>query len=124
MVFEFNHQLLPQNILDIGEIGEFAIEACNDEQYYWYMVARSILGTTIIATCGPVIPDVAFLPSGFSMTLDKVPYKEEKIAKAISMFLNDRKKGITDAKVIDVIEGIDQFRELKDYLKDLREETF
>ena len=124
MEFEFNHQLTPQNVLEVSEVGEFAIEAYNDLGYYWYLVVRTIMGTSIISTCGPVFPDIALLPSGFSMTLEKIPYKEEKLAKNISYFLNDRKKGLTQARVIDVQDGINQFRELKDYLKELREETF
>ena len=124
MQFEFNHQLLPQSILDVDEVGEFAVEAHNDLGYYWYLVIRTILGTSIISTCGPVFPDIALLPSGFSMTLEKIPFKEEKLARTINFFLNDRKKGLTEARIIDVEDGINQFRELKDYLKDLREETF
>lgn len=124
MQFEFNHQLLPQSILEVDEVGEFAIEANNDLGYYWYLVIRTILGTSIISTCGPVFPDIALLPSGFCMTLEKIPFKEEKLAKTINLFLNDRKKGLTEARIIDVEDGINQFRELKDYLKDLREETF
>lgn len=124
MQFEYNNQLLPQNVIDIEQVGEFAIEAHNDLGYYWYIVIRTIMGTSIIATCGPVFPDIALLPSGFSMELEKIPYKEEKLCKIINRFLNDPKKSITDAKVIDAIEGIDQFREIKNYLKELKEETF
>ena len=124
MQFEFNNQLMPQSLLEVDNLGEFGIEAHNDLGYYWYMVVRTILGTSIISTCGPVLPDIALLPDGFSMNLQKEDYKEDKIARIVSKFLNDFKKGITDAKVIDPIEAIDQFRELKDYLKTLREETF
>lgn len=124
MDFEFNHQLTPQNVIEINEVGEFAVEAWNDQGYYWYLVVRTIMGTSIISICGPVFPDIKLLPSGFMMSLEKIPYKEEKLYKAINMFLNDRKKCITEARVIDVIDGISQFRELKEYLTTLSEETF
>lgn len=124
MDFEFNHQLMPQNVLEVAEVGEFAIEAWNDQGYYWYLVVRTIMGTSIISICGPVFPDIKLLPSGFNMSLEKIPYKEEKLARTINMFLNDHRKGITEARVIDVLDGIGQFRELKDYLTTLSEETF
>ena len=98
MQFEFNHQLMPQNLIEIDEIGQFGLEAWNGEGFYWYLIVRTCLGTATIATCGPIIPDIELLPSGFKMTLDKMPYKEDKLAKNISYFLNDRTKCITDAK--------------------------
>lgn len=124
MDFEFNHQLMPQNVLEVAEVGEFAVEAWNDQGYYWYLVVRTIMGTSIISVCGPVFPDIKLLPSGFNMSLEKIPYKEEKLARTINMFLNDHRKGITEARVIDVLDGISQFRELKEYLTTLSEETF
>lgn len=124
MIFEFNKQLMPQNLVEIDEVGEFGLEASNDEGYFYYLVIRTLLGTTTIATCGPIIPDIEMLPSGFKMTLDKMPFKEDKLAKTISFFLNDTKKGITQARVISIDEAIKQFRELKDYLINFSEDTF
>lgn len=124
MQFEFNQQLMPQNLVEIEEIGQFGLEGWNSEGYYWYLIIRTCLGTATVATCGPVVPDIELLPSGFKMTLDKMPYKEEKLAKTISYFLNDRSKCLTEARVIPIDEAISQFRELKDYLINFSEETF
>ena len=124
MIFEFNNQLVPQNLIDIDQIGEFGIEASNDDGYYYYMVIKTLLGTSVIATCGPVFPDSELLPSGFSCTLTKMPYKEDKLAKTINLFLNDKYKKLTRAEVIEVDDAIAQFRELRDYLINFNEETF
>lgn len=124
MQFDFNNQLTPQDSIDIPDIGCFAIEAYNDDGYFYYLVVRTLLGTVTLSTCGPIVPDIVMLPSGFKMTLDKMPFKEDKLAKSISFFLNDKSKKITHAKIIDVNEAIDQFRELKDYLLNFNEETF
>lgn len=124
MQFEFNHQLLPQDFIEIEQIGEFGLEATNDLGYCWYMIIKTFLGTSVICTCGPIIPDISIIPSGFTTHLDKIPYKEDKLAKTINYFLNDSKKGITSAKIISFDDAIDQFRELKDYLKNFSEDTF
>lgn len=124
MQFEFNNQLMPQNLIEIEEIGQFAIEAWNDEGYYWYMVIRTSLGMASVATCGPVFPDISMLPSGYCCCLNKMPYKEDKIAKTISFFLNDKGKKITEAKIITIDEAISQFRDLGDYLANYSDETF
>lgn len=122
--FEFNQQLMPQNVIDVEELGQFAIEAWNDEGYYYYLIVRTLLGTASIASCGPVIPDVEMLPSGFNMSLDKVPYKEDKLTRTVTMWLNDRSKKLTNAKTIEISEAIEQFRDLKEYLKTYSEDTF
>lgn len=124
MQFEFNQQLMPQSLVEVEEIGQFGLEAWNDAGYYYYLVIRTILGTSVVSTCGPVVPDIDILPSGFKMTLDKMPYKEEKLIKTISFFLNDKSKALTHAQVLPVEEAIRQFRELKDYLITFSEETF
>lgn len=124
MQFEFNQQLMPQSLVEVDEIGQFGLEAWNDEGYYYYLIIRTILGTSVVSTCGPVVPDIDILPSGFKMTLDKMPFKEDKLAKTISFFLNDRSKALTHARVLPVEETVAQFRELKDYLLTFSEETF
>lgn len=124
MEFEFNHQLIPQNLIDIEEVGQFGLEAWNDTGYYYYMLVRTMLGTSVIATCGPVFPDIDVLPSGYSSAITKIPFREDKLAKTISFFLNDKHKCITEAKLITFEDGIRQFRDIGPYLENLREDTF
>lgn len=116
-VFPFDQELQFMSELELGDIGNFAIEANNEEGMFWYLIIRTSLGTCSIAQCGPVIPDVSLLPDGFSQSLFKVPYKEDKVGKWISSFLNDRSKKITKAVEISIDEAIEQFRNLKEYLE-------
>ncbi len=58
------------------------------------------------------------------MTLDKMPYKEDKLSRTITMWLNDRSKKVTNARMLDIEEAIDQFRDLKEYLRNYSEDTF
>lgn len=122
--FEFNQQLMPQNVIDIDEIGQFAIEASNDEGYFWYLIVRTSLGTVTLASCGPIVPDVALLPSGYCCYLSRMEYKEPKIEKAINTWLNDRAKALTQAKVIEIEDAIDNFVDLGNYLRTYSEEVY
>lgn len=122
--FEYDQELQFMSSIDIEDLGNFAIEANNDEGMFWYLIVRTSLGTVTTATCGPVIPDVELLPSGFSQSLFKSPFKEDKLAKSISLFLNDRGKKIVKAVEIPIDEAIRQFRDLGEYLENYSEETY
>lgn len=124
MEFEFNNQFTPQSLIDIDNIGAFALEAVNEDGIYYYYIVQTIIGQSIIASCGPIIPDIDILPSGFCVTIYKMPYNEIRLTKAINLFLNDKYKKITDARIIDIEEAIDQFRDVKSYLKNLTVESF
>lgn len=115
--FEFNNQLMPQSLVDIENIGDFAIEASNDQGEFWYLVVRTLLGTVTLASCGPLVPDVELLPSGYSCVLNRMEYKEDRLEKTINVWLNDRSKLLTQAKILPIEEAIDQFRDLGDYLR-------
>lgn len=121
--FEFNQQLVPQSLINIEEIGEFAIEASNDEGYYYYLIVKTLLGTCTMASCGPVIPDVPLLTSGFKISLDKCQYKEDKVAKSINFWLNDKSKKLTSAQIISIDEALYQFPDVANYMRNLSEET-
>ncbi len=123
MTFEFNQQLVPQSLIDIESVGEFAIEAFNDEGYYYYLIVKTLLGTCTLASCGPIIPDCNLMLSGFKITLDKCQYKEDKLAKSINFWLNDKSKKLTMAHIIDIDEALDQFPDVATYVRTLSEET-
>lgn len=123
MTFEFNQQLVPQSLINVESVGEFAIEAFNDEGYFYYLIIKTLLGTCTIASCGPIIPDVNLLTSGLKICLDKCQYKEDKLAKTINFWLNDKSKKLTNARIIDIDEALDQFPDVALYMRSLSEET-
>ena len=117
MEFEFNKQLIAQDMIDIPQIGSFAIEAEGAMGDLYYLVILTSLGTSTIATCGPVVPDVELLPNGFSTNLTRMEYNEKRLIKTINLFLNDREKQIYKAKLIDIDKALDEFRDLGFYMK-------
>ena len=124
MIVQYNQQPTYMNELDVDNIGEFAVEATNDEGFNWYYVVRTTLGLTAISYCGPIIPDVAMLPKSFSEGRYQIPFNEGKILKDLGFFLNDKGKKITAAEVIEIDDAIEQFVNFKDYLKDFSEEFY
>lgn len=123
MEFDFNRQLFAMNQLEIPEMGSCAIQASNDNGYCYYLVIKTFIGQTVVATCGPILPDIEQIPSGFTVSLTRQSFSEDKLFKLISAFLNDKYHAITDAKVIEFDEAINNFRDLKDYLLTISEET-
>ena len=119
MDFEYNRLSTAQNLLKIEDIGNFAIEACTEDGVYFYMVARTSLGTTTIFTWGPVIPDIDHLPNGYTSSLKRMEYKEVKIIKEINTFLNTtfyQRKKLCEAKLIDMMEAAEQHRDLREVM--------
>lgn len=117
MNIEFDYELMPQKLLEVSDLGNFAIEAWNDDGYYYYMIIKTEYGISSMFTCGPVAPDVEHLPSGYKCTLGRIDYKENKIIGAIKFFLNDKTAKITEAKVIEIEDAAEQFRSLKEYIE-------
>ena len=124
MIIQFNVDKTFLKELDIDNLGEFAIEASNEEGMFWYYVVRTSLGTVSIATSGPRIPDIELLPKGFNRALYRIPYKEDKIIRDVSCFLNDPKKQIVKAELLDIDDAIEQFVNLRDYLENYSEELY
>ena len=115
--FEFNQQLMPQSLVDIDNIGQFALEATNDEGYFWYLILVTSLGNVTVASCGPVIPDVNLLPSGYTCSMYQMEYKEARIEKTINNWLNDRGKALTEAHLVNIEDALCEFRDLGTYLR-------
>ena len=122
--FEFNQQLVPQSLVDIEEVGQVALEGINEEGLFWYLIIKTSLGTTTIAECGPVVPDVDFLPDSYGTRLTRMPYKEDKLERYVNMWLNDRSKKLTEAKVIKVDDALDEFRDIGTYMRNYSDTTF
>lgn len=124
MEFEFNQQLMPQNLLSVEQLGQCAIEGTNDDGYYYYLIIRTTLGICTIAECGPVVPDVVMLPDSFTTKLSRLKCDEKKLTSFINRWLNDRSKLLTDAKCISVEDALSQFRDLKEYMENYSEEVY
>lgn len=116
--FEFNQQLMPQNLLEVEEVGDLCIEASNDDGFYYYLIIKTVLGESKIFAAGPVIPEYDELVNGFNVSYNVTQYKEEKLIKTINTWLNDSKKKLTNASMVELSSAIGAFRDVKDVLRE------
>lgn len=123
-MFEFEFDLQPeyQKSIAVEDIGDFGIIASTIEGAQYYMAVKTILGTTAIATCGPVIPDIEILPNNFSCELVKIPFNAGKIIKKAGLWLNDPYKKIKFAETTSFEAAVANFRDITTYLNNLNEE--
>lgn len=123
--FDFANELRPTNSIEIPEIGNFCLEAINeDDGLYYYLLVKTSLGTSSIMHYGPVVPDVNLIPSGYSTNFERQKFNDKKINLWISKWLNDKNKKITAAYIIDETKIFDNFRDLSSYMKNYSDEVY
>lgn len=123
MDFEYNNQYVPQDLLTVDEIGRCALEGSNDDGFHYVLIVRVSMGMATLIECGPYAPDVAVLPSGFSMSLNRMKFDARKVGGYINKWLNDKKK-LTHVDVIPEEEAIEQFRDMKEYIRLYGDEVY
>lgn len=129
MLVEYNKESSYLSTIDIEDIGNCALECIgkdpkSGEIFYYYLVIKTLLGTTTIFTCGPLIPDIDLLPNGFTQHISKLNYNSDKISREVNTFINDFKKKIYDIKVITDLEAATNFINLEEYITKYNEDLY
>lgn len=101
MTFEYCQRVTVDAEIDIPDIGECAILARTDLGEEYYFLTRSELGYVDIIEYGPAIPELSVLPANVVYTYDHFEWSTYKIEKRIDKFLNNTKRGITQAQVVE-----------------------
>ena len=110
---EFDNQYVPQNFIEIENIGNVCIEAINEtDGLFYYLLIKTSLGTTSIFEYGPVIPYIDKLFDNYSVSFNREQYNEKKLKIFISKWLNDRMKKITAANIIEEKSFLDNYRDI------------
>lgn len=104
MTFEYSQRVVVEAELDIDNIGQCAILARTDLGEEYYLMIRSELGEVDIVEYGPAIPDMSKLPASVTYLYDHFEYSDYKLQKRIDKFLNNTKRGITQAQCVQVDE--------------------
>lgn len=116
-VIEFANEFVPQNSIDISDIGNFALEGINEKDgFYYYLLVKTSLGTSSIFSFGPVIPDVELLPENYTFSYQRTSCKDVKIKMLVSKWLNDYKRKITTANIITEDEFKNNIKDFKLYI--------
>lgn len=123
MEFEYNSQYVPQDLLSVEEIGKVALEGYNDEGMHYVLIVRTSMGIATFIECGPFVPDVTLLPSGFAISLNRMKFDAKKVSGAINKWLNDKKR-LTHAEVVDEDSAIEQIRDMREYIRLYGDEVY
>lgn len=124
-LIEFANKYVPQNTIDIPELGNFALEAINeDDGFYYYLLIKTKLGTSSVVSFGPIIPDIKLLPDNYVASYQKIQFKDVKMKIFVDKWLNDTKKKITTASVITEDELLNNYRDIKTYIESYSEELY
>lgn len=102
MTFEYLQRIIVDAQLDVDNIGECVILGRNDLGEEFYLIIKTDMGWTEQINFGPVTPEVDILPFNISLTYARFEFNQTKLMRAIDKFLNDPKKMITQADVIEI----------------------
>ncbi len=102
MTFEYLQRVIVDAQLDVDNIGECVLRGRNDLGEEYYLIIRTDMGWTEQINFGPVTPDVDILPFNINMNYARFEFNQSKLMRAIDKFLNDPKKIITQADVVEL----------------------
>ena len=108
MTFEYLQRVVVEGELEVDNIGDCVLQANDDLGNEYYLIVKTLLGTTEIIEYGPLVPDLSILPANYNIKYSRAEYNQGKIERAIDKFLNDGKRSITQAKVV-TLEDITEF---------------
>ena len=101
MTFEYLQRVIVDAQIDVENIGDCVLLGRNDLGEEFYLIIRSDMGWTEQINFGPVTPEVDILPFNINLTYARFEFNQAKLMRAIDKFLNDPKKMITQADVIE-----------------------
>lgn len=102
MTFEYLQRVVVDATLEIDNIGECALQARNDLGEEFYLMIHTNTGWTEIIEYGPSTPDITLLPRSISYKYDRFEFNSAKIERLIDKFLNDGKRMISQAQIVEV----------------------
>lgn len=102
MTFEYLQRIVVDAQLDVDNIGECVLRGRNDLGEEYYLIVRTDMGWTEQINYGPVTPDIDILPFNINLSYSRFEFNQTKLMRAIDKFLNDPKKMITQADVIEI----------------------
>ena len=99
MTFEYLQRIVVESQLDVENIGQCVLRARNDLGEEFYLIVVTELGWSEVLEYGPITPDLQLLPMNYQIKYSRFEYNELKLERIIDKFLNDGKRGITQADV-------------------------
>lgn len=108
MTFDYLERVVVEGQLEVENIGQCIIQANNDIGEEFYLIVKTELGWTEMLEYGPCVPDIPLLQMNYQITYNRFEYNQSKLERAIDKFLNNPKRAITQAKLVE-LEDIHEF---------------
>lgn len=102
MTFDYLERVVVEGQLEVENIGECIIQANNDLGEEFYLIIKTELGWTEMIEYGPCVPDLTLLQMSYQITYNRFEYNQSKIERSIDKFLNNPKRAITQAKLVEL----------------------
>lgn len=113
MIFEYAGHKTFMGAIDVVDIGNMCIRCSQDNgEAEWYLITKTVMGKVSVITFGPVLPEVPTLLDGFSVNYQNIDYKEKLICKAVSAYINDPKKNISEVEELPEIAAWKEFPDI------------
>lgn len=107
MTFEYLQRVVVEAQLDVDNIGDCCIKAFNDIGEAYYLIILTELGYTEVLEYGPCLVDFDMLQNNYQIKYNKFEYNQGKLERIIDKFLNDGKRGISQAMICTIEEIIE-----------------
>lgn len=115
--FDYLYEAKSYDSLDIEDIGNVCLQANDSFGKTWYLKIRTELGFCFVYEYGPVDLDTQrVLWNNFNFHYKKIEYKETLVTSLIDKFINDPKRQIIQANVVDP-ENFDSILTSLDFLE-------
>ena len=102
MTFDYLERVVVESQLEVDNIGECVLRANNDVAEEFYLIIKTELGWTEVLEYGPCVPDLDMLQMNYQITYNKFEFNQGKIERIIDKFLNNPKRVITQAAVVEL----------------------
>lgn len=102
MTFDYLQRVVVEGQLDVEDIGQCVLLGRNDLGEEHYLLIKTEMGFSEVIEYGPSVPDLKLLPYAVTLKYNRFEFNQGKLEKIINKFLNDPKKGISQAEVTDI----------------------
>lgn len=107
MILEYNEQTSYTKSISVNDIGNFALRCISDTSAVeYYYIVKTDFGKTAIVKIGPLLVDAKVALPGYSVVYTQIDYKESRIERDATGFINDPKKAITEVTEISIEEAL------------------
>lgn len=117
MNFKYSYTHVETAELNIDDIGNCAIESCNADGEYFYLIIVTKEGYSHIIEYGPYNPDFISPPSYLNYSFRYFMYSMPRLKKIIDTYLNNSLYHLNSAKLITIEEALSKCKPPTIYIK-------